>query len=62
MDGVKSQNQLTLTACDNDTALPMLLDFLKGEDVSGRTIRYPALRFVPLAGEDPTVRHPSVPR
>jgi len=50
------------TLWQNETALPVLLDFLKGEDVSARTISYPPLRFIPLAGEDPTVRHPSVPR
>jgi pimeloyl-ACP methyl ester carboxylesterase len=50
------------TLFQNDTVMPVLLDFLKGIDVSERTISYPPLRFVPLEGSDPNVRHPSVPR
>jgi len=48
------------TLWQNDTALPVVLDFLRGKDVSQRTITYPPLRFIPLEGPDP--RHPSVPR
>jgi len=50
------------TLWQNDTALPVVLDFLRGEDVSRRSITYPPLRFLPLAGTDPAVSHPSVPR
>ena len=49
------------TLWQNDTAVPVLLDFLRGLDVRGRTITYPTLRFVPLEGKNPTVDHPSVP-
>ena len=49
------------TLWQNDTAVPVLLDFLRGLDVRGRTITYPTLRFVPLEGKNPAVDHPSVP-
>ncbi len=48
------------TLFQNDTAVPVIKDFLRGQDVSGRTITYPALRFVPLDGTDSTATHPSV--
>jgi pimeloyl-ACP methyl ester carboxylesterase len=48
------------TLWQNDTALPVVLDFLRGQDVSQRAITYPPLTFIPLEGPDP--RHPSVPR
>lgn len=48
------------TLLQNSTVMPVLLDFLKGIDVSERTISYPPLRFIPLEGSDPAVRHPSV--
>ena len=50
------------TLFQNDTAVPVIADFLAGRDVRNRTITYPALRFVPLEGTDPAVSHPSVPR
>ena len=49
------------TLWQNETALPVVLDFLRGQDVSNRSITYPPLRFVPLEGRDPAVSHPSVP-
>jgi pimeloyl-ACP methyl ester carboxylesterase len=45
----------------NETAVPVVLDFLKGQDVSQRTITYPPLRFAALEGPETTVRHPSLP-
>ena len=39
-----------------------MLDFLRGEDVSGRHAAWPPLRFVPIDKYDPEVTHPSVPR
>ena len=50
------------TFWQNGTAVPVVVDFLAGKDVSARTITYPALRFVPLEGRDPEGAHPSVPR
>jgi len=50
------------TFFQNETTLPVLLDFLEGQDVKGRTITYPPLRFVPLEGIGTDVRHPSVRR
>ena len=50
------------TLWQNDTAIPVVLDFLRGQDVNGRAITYPPLRFIPLHGEDPAVRHPAVPK
>ena len=44
----------------NDTAMPVIVDFLKGEDVSARRITYPKLRFVDLEGDGGKVFHPSV--
>jgi pimeloyl-ACP methyl ester carboxylesterase len=46
----------------NDSAVPVIVDFLAGKDVSERRITYPPLRFVPLEGMDPRVFHPAVPR
>jgi pimeloyl-ACP methyl ester carboxylesterase len=46
----------------NDSAIPVIVDFLKGMDVGERRITYPPLRFVPLEGSDPRVSHPAVPR
>jgi len=46
----------------NDTAIPVIVDFLKGMDVRERTITHPPLRFVPLEGSDPRVFHPAAPR
>ena len=43
----------------NDTAVPVIVDFLKGMDVRERRITYPPLRFGPLEGKD---GHPSVRR
>lgn len=48
------------TLFQNDTALPVILDFLAGKDVHAREITYPPLRFVPLEGSDPAASHPSV--
>jgi pimeloyl-ACP methyl ester carboxylesterase len=48
------------TLWQNETAVPVVLDFLRGQDVSRRMITYPPLTFIPLEGPDP--RHPSVPR
>ena len=39
-----------------------IVRFLKGENVDEMTVAWPALRFVPLEGYDPTRTHPSVPR
>jgi pimeloyl-ACP methyl ester carboxylesterase len=50
------------TLFQNDTAVPVIVDFLKGSDVSERRITYRPLRFVPLEGRDPEADHPSVPR
>ena len=48
------------TFWQNDTAAPVVIDFLAGKDVRDRKITYPPLRFVPLEGLDPEVTHPSV--
>ena len=48
------------TLWQNERAVPLLADFLKGQDVAGRRIDLPALRFVPLSGRDPAATHPSV--
>jgi len=48
------------TFWQNDTAVPVIVDFLAGRDVRDRKITYPALRFIPLEGSDPEVTHPSV--
>lgn len=50
------------TFLQNETALPVVLDFLAGRDVRDRRITYPAMRFVPLTGTDPKAQHPSVTR
>ena len=50
------------TLFQNDTAVPVIKDFLLGHDVSDRRITYPELRFVPLEGTDPTATQPSVGR
>jgi pimeloyl-ACP methyl ester carboxylesterase len=50
------------TFWQNDTATPVIVDFLAGRDVRDRTITYSPLRFVPLEGLDPEVTHPSVSR
>ena len=50
------------TLFQNDTAIPVLTDFLAGKDVRDRKITYPRMRFVPLEGTDPLVFHPSVAR
>lgn len=46
----------------NESAIPVIVDFLKGMDVRERRITHPPLRFVPLEGSDPRVFHPAVPR
>ena len=48
------------TWLQNDQSGPVIRDFLRGIDVADRRITYPALKFVPLEGVDPTVTHPSV--
>ncbi len=52
------------TFFQNDTSQPVIVDFLKGMDVSARRITYPPLRFLPLEGPPvaggPT--HPAVRR
>ena len=48
------------TFWQNDTAGPVIVDFLKGQDVSARRITYPKLRFVDLEGDGGKVFHPSV--
>jgi pimeloyl-ACP methyl ester carboxylesterase len=50
------------TFFQNDTAIPVIADFLAGRDVRDRRITWPPLRFVPLEGSDPLAMHPSVPR
>jgi len=50
------------TLFQNDTAIPVLTDFLAGRDVRDRKITYPPLKFIPLEGADPAVFHPSVSR
>lgn len=47
------------TFFQNETAIPVIVDFLAGNDVSGRRITYRPLRFVPLAGTDPAAGHPA---
>jgi pimeloyl-ACP methyl ester carboxylesterase len=44
----------------NDAAVPLVVDFLAGQDVRNRRIDLPPLRFVPLEGKDPQATHPSV--
>ncbi len=44
----------------NPRAMPLLADFLSGQDVRDRRIDLPPLHFVPLEGEDPRATHPSV--
>ena len=46
----------------NQSAGPVVRDFLAGKDVKERRISYPPLHFVPLTGTDPNVTHPSVTR
>jgi pimeloyl-ACP methyl ester carboxylesterase len=46
----------------NDTTVPVIKDFLLGQDVSARRITYPALRFVSLDGDSSRMGHPSVAR
>jgi pimeloyl-ACP methyl ester carboxylesterase len=46
----------------NDGVPPVVRDFLAGKDVKDRKVSYHPLRFVPLAGADPAVTHPSVTR
>src|SRR5262245_43199093 len=46
----------------NDNVVPVVRDFLMGNDVKDRRVTYPPLRFVPLTGTDPGVSHPSVAR
>jgi pimeloyl-ACP methyl ester carboxylesterase len=50
------------TFFQNETAVPVIVDFLAGRDVRDRKITSPPLRFVPLEGTDPRAFHPSVPR
>ncbi len=45
------------TYFQNETAVPVVLDFLRGQDVRDRKVTYPPLRFVPLEGSDPRVSH-----
>jgi pimeloyl-ACP methyl ester carboxylesterase len=46
------------TFWQNDTAVPVVVDFLAGRDVRQRKIGYPPLRFVPLEGSG-AVKHPA---
>jgi pimeloyl-ACP methyl ester carboxylesterase len=48
------------TFMQNDTAAPVVVDFLAGRDVRDRKIAWPPIRFVPLEGKDPKATHPSV--
>ena len=48
------------TLFGNDSAIPVLTDFLSGQDVRDRKITYPPLKFIPLEGRDSS--HPSVTR
>jgi pimeloyl-ACP methyl ester carboxylesterase len=48
------------TFWQNPEAMPLIVDFLSGRDVAGRRIDRPAVRFVPLEGNDPLASHPSV--
>ena len=48
------------TLFQNDSAMPVVLDFLRGRDVRDRRVTYPVLRFVPLEGT--SGMHPSVSR
>ena len=46
----------------NETSVPVVVDFLKGTDVSARRITYPPLRFVALEGAPGAGSHPSARR
>jgi pimeloyl-ACP methyl ester carboxylesterase len=46
----------------NDQTIPVIVDFLAGQDVKHRRIDHPPLRFAPLDGDDPQVRHPALSR
>lgn len=48
------------TLWQNPGAVPLLVDFLLGKDVSTRRIDLPPMRFVPLTGRHPSPSHPSV--
>lgn len=39
---------------------PLMVAFLRGDDVSGSFLHLPPIRFVPVEGFDPQVTHPSV--
>ena len=43
-----------------DETTPILIDFLKGENVRDRRLEYRPLRFLPLEGIDPEMSHPAV--
>ena len=45
----------------NEETTAIMVDFLAGDDVRNRRPTYRPLRFLPLDGNDPEVRHPSVP-
>lgn len=49
------------TFWQNDSAIPVVVDFLAGQDVRRRRITYSALRLIPLTG-DGGGRHPAVSR
>lgn len=49
------------TFWQNDSAIPVVVDFLAGRDVRRRKITYPALRLIPLTG-DGGGRHPALNR
>jgi len=48
------------TLWQNPGSIPVLVDFLAGQDVAGRRFDLPPLRFVPLTGRAPQPGHPSV--
>lgn len=48
------------TLWQNPDAVPVVVDFLAGRDVSGRALAWHPLRFIPLRGTDPANTHPAL--
>ena len=44
----------------HDDAVPNIIKFLRGEDVSNVALSHPPLKFIPLQGKDSEVWHPSL--
>lgn len=65
--GFSNATHLVVENAGHEQVLPheevqrAVVRFLRGEDVSDVRAAWPPLRFVPLEGSDPEVRHPSVP-